>query len=373
MMTAANDSDQQYLVYKYVKKSDNDHDSVGLKFFSKQKDAIKSALSSSNLDLRVFAFQISPICRRFLVANIKEFWDKYKTEDEKHFYEVIISDKNANVKLFLDLEYHRHVNQDKDGDNMTNSLISLIDNHLQQFYNISDASQNVIILDSSDDRKFSKHVTFQTAQFSNIKECGEFVDQVLSIMSDSDRGLFEVKSETGDQVKLFVDQSVYTTNRHLRLYLSSKFGQTRPLLCVRKAEMFPGKSEEEQDWMVFQQSLAVNTSQDVATLRLSNNSGKEEIHNRELVKSAAVGVVQSSPYKNIDEIVKGLIAPGRIRKIVLKDDSTIRYDIAGFKFCSKKGGEHSNSIYFKYFIRTNRLIQDCYSPSCTGAKEIPII
>ena len=368
-MTAENDSDQQYLIYKYVKKSDSDPDSVGLKFFSRQKDAIKCALSSKNLDLRVFAFETSPHCRRFLVANLKEFWDKYKTEDEKHFYEVIISDKN--VKLFLDLEFHRHVNQDKDGDKMTHSLISLIDYHLQQFFNISDASQNVIILDSSDDRRFSRHVTFQTAHFSNIKECGEFVDQVLSIMSDSDRGLFEVKSETGDQVKLFVDQSVFTNNRHLRIYLSSKFGQTRPLLCIRKSEMFPGKSEEEQDWMVFQQSLAVNTSQDVNTLRLSNNRGKEEIHNRELVKSAAV--VQSSPYKNIDEIVKGLIAPGRIKKIVLKDDSTIRYDIVGFKFCSKKGGEHSNSIYFKYFIRTNRLIQDCYSPSCTGAKEIPII
>ena len=240
--STSNESDEQFLVYKYPKRSDKVSSGTGIKLFSKQKDAIKYALSENVL--RVFAFEISQFCRRFLVANVKEFWEKYKIEGEKNFYEVLVCGEP--VRLFLDLEYTKSINQDKEGDNMTLSLISLFKNHLQNIFNISDASQNVIILDSSNHQKFSQHVTFPTVQFKNIKQCGDFVYQVLSAISDNDRGIFEVKSEKGDPVKLFVDESVYTNNRHVRIYLSSKFGQSRPLLCLSKSEKFPGRSEEEQ-------------------------------------------------------------------------------------------------------------------------------
>ena len=144
----------------------------------------------------------------------------------------------------------------------------------------------------------------------------------------------------------------------------------RPLNCLN-SESFPGNQFEEKNKRILFESLVVNTSttnrSDDLFFCAPNDPGK-------FISQGQGYSVQSSPYENIDQLVKRLASPGNIRKVVFNDEKqTVRYDVTGNTFCRTKGGNHRKSnIYYKYFAIWNKLIQDCYSQHCKFKKVVEI-
>ncbi len=160
---------------------------------------------------------------------------------------------------------------------------------------------------------------------------------------------------------------VYSWNQHFRLYLSSKFGQKRPLIVKDRINM-----EESQDKALLSDSLITHCDS-VKIL-----SCKAPICNSEksFPRKREDHQVPHSKCKDIDDLVRSLVLPGRVNKIIFDSDkNTVKYEITGNRHCRKKGSAHTrNNVYFKLFINKRELIQDCYSPSCDykAACIIPI-
>ena len=371
--------DQRYLVFQYT---NNTTDMVirasGANCFNKQSEAIE--FYSSHPDQKVFSYEVmgpTRVYRKFVVCDIEIFWNTYEKCSDKNFYQVIV--EGTPVKLFFDVEFWRGPNQEKDGEAMCLQLLAHLDHMIQSKFNQERAAREAIILDSSDDTKFSRHIIFRTVVLKDMKHCGQFVTEVVSSLTESDRKLFEVKTFDGRAYRSFIDTSVYTSNRHLRVFLSSKYGQDRPLRC-NNPEMFTASSSTCDDIDVNRkilfESLVVNSTKGPGELLSCDDREVQKKSDHVKSYTGQGSSVQSSPYKNIDKYVEKLADPGRVRKITWNDvKQTVRYDIVGNRYCRMKDGVHEkNNIYYKYFARNHRLIQDCYSPSCNFKRihEVPI-
>ena len=351
---ALNDDDK-YLVFKYPK--------ITATVFSRQSDALEFAKKNLNSE-RVFSRQLKRNYRNFHVCDVESFYKYYSKVTEKHFYEVIPT--GAPVKLFLDLEYYTRFNANSDGNLMTKELVSIFDSCIQNTFGIKDSKKESIILDSSNQDKFSQHVIFSSVVFRSIEDCRNFVHQVITTFTEEQTKMFQV--QTSDGSRLFIDKEIYTKNRHFRLFMSSKFGENRPLLC----RSYKDKEVSNNQVLfkeIFSEALVTNINS------VSGSQSYLACNLKVLVGYPAPEptnvkgtTVTNSPYKTIDKLVEKLSSPGTIRKITFNSIAmTVRYDIAGQHYCRTKNGiHHSNNIYYKYFSKSKKLIQDCYSPNCVG-------
>ena len=128
-------------------------------------------------------------------------------------------------------------NQDKDGTMMRELLSSVVDESMKKLYNRDGSTKDLIILESSNESKFSNHLIFPSVVFKDIQHCGQFVTQLISSLCDTKKKVLEVTKRDGKNSQNMIDTSVYTKNRHLRVYLSTKFGEQRPLICDRGRPM----------------------------------------------------------------------------------------------------------------------------------------
>ena len=176
--------------------------------------------------------------------------------------------------------------------------------------------------------------------------------------------MFEVKCN--EKSKLFIDTEIYSKNRNLRLFLSSKFGEKRPLVYVNQKYEY---QELTCSKTIFLKSLITNV---LETGHLSLDDEAVELKEKSETKKSAPSCTLSSLYPKIDRKVQELAAPGEIRKITMDNQKyTVTYDIIGNRYCRTKGDFHrKNNIYFKYFIHQEKLIQDCYSPHCNNTPNI---
>ena len=366
MSVTVKDDERRFLVFKY------DTNTRGTKTFSKQSDAIKFHLQHPSNNM-VFSYEVSKVMRKFIVCDFEQFWNSYKVipMQNKNFYQIIA--EGTPLKLFMDLEFWRQQNRDKDGDTMRDLLISLVDKSINNLYNRDGSTRGLIILESSNEDKFSNHLIFPSIIFKDILHCGQFVTQLISSLSETEQKILQVQARDGNDYKNIIDTSVYTKNRHLRVYLSSKFGEQRPLNCLN-SESFPASTIEERNKSILCESLVVNIRSTNRKDDLYCSGPKEAANPENSIGQGLSPLSASSPYKNIDQLVESLARPGKIRKIVYNDEKkTVRYDITGNKFCRTKGGSHSkNNIYFKYFANRNKLIQDCYSQICNLKKVVEI-
>ena len=370
---------EKYLVFRYGQKSDKDKEQKEKIIFNKQATAIQHMKNTSGA--LVFAYEISETARRFLVCDLNKFLSVYNEHDVKNFYEVIV--EGQPVKLFLDCEFNKSLNYDKNGDLMTEKICSLIESRLMAEFNLncSKESKETIVLESCNSSKYSVHVIWKHIVFSNLEECGFFVKNFLSSMTTSQKKMFEVNAQHGRVIN-FVDSNVYTKNRHLRLFLSSKYGQDRILRLKGNESVHLG--EEEQKTILLE-SLVSNTAGfegQILKVSLPKLEDRNDTSNDPGAswnkKEDPRESVHSSDFRIIEEKIKEIIRPsgGRISKIEVDSaKKTLRYEIKGYQYCRTKGANHhSSKIFFKYFIKYNKLIQDCYSHRCFnkdfGVKEI---
>ncbi|CAF0952812.1 unnamed protein product [Rotaria sp. Silwood1] len=232
--------------------------------------------------LYLFSFESQPEGkRRYQVADIDVFIHEYYQlpASQRHTYEIIIDKKPS--KLYFDLEYDINANPKLNGPKLTTNFIQFVLNFMRKRSDDLDYSiKDVLNLDSTSTKKFSRHLIFQTKDpFLDNIAVGKFVNLILEdihgclinhqcralmnsstsqIQSNSDSLVFAknllssleshlsrfeqcdciddytqlkfkditefiVNKSDGNGITWFCDMGVYTKNRAFRLLRSSKF------------------------------------------------------------------------------------------------------------------------------------------------------
>ena len=226
---------------------------------------------------------------------------------------------------------------------MSKILILKVCNFLERRYGAKNPSHNVVVLVSSDSSKFSQHLVFPTVVFENTTKCKIFNQQFLNSLSVEERKIFVINGEDGT-IKLFIDTSVFSSNRNFRLFLSSKFNQNRPLKCVRYGDkVYQNYTEEEGEYtdeQIFMEALITNPNDDACIIDVISSlesRGSDKGHGK-IEKILISFDSPSSHLPSIDSLVMKLAKPGRIKKIFVHGNF-LKYHITGTgtNYCCKKG------------------------------------
>ena len=344
------------------------------KTFYSQNEAI--LCSETNCDFLVFSFEINHGgVRRFMSSSALEFWSFYKDmEENKRFhYEVIVKLKPC--KLYFDIEYILMYNTVINGHEKTLDFIDFVNRKLKELFSEDVSKEDVVILESSSDSKFSIHLIYKEIIFSNNNQMGQFVKKILSSASEEDCEKFSVSNKDGERIS-FVDQNVYTSNRNFRLLFSSKLGKCRPFK-ISKIDLSTKTKPDSCLEDIFFSTLITNV--DTNNLEILNFSEDKEVEVSAACDGEKVLKCPSSSQLDVDEVrdfINKIAAPGIVRNRKVFSSATleiIHYEITGSKFCRKvKRSHRSNNIYFRYYTNQKLLKQGCYSLSCKNLDDVVI-
>ena len=345
------------------------------KYFRKQDDAIK--FSQLDSDLSVFSQEVSSGGeRRFLVCAKETFWTLYQGQEVKHYYEVI--PRNTPCKLYFDLEFMISLNPSKNGHLMTERLIGLVNQQLQDQFSCSSFTEDVLILESSNEKKFSIHLIFNKVIFQNNEACGAFVKTFTKHLCIEDKTYLTVKNSDNEDIN-FIDSSVYSKNRNFRIFLSRKFGKPT-CLEVSPIDIMSMTFLENNNYVpsgefeksVFFKSLITNVDIGKTCICYQADSACTTKKEERFIKSSTNrenNFDKPSPYTEIDSFISTLIGPrGWIRQWRYYSDSeTIVYDIGGSRWCGRLGREHrSNHVTYTCELTRGVVTQGCHDPACRG-------
>ena len=208
---------EDWMIFKYSDKEPTE--------FRNQAEAIEAAATHDGL--KVFAKEVKGNGRRkYLVCEPNAFWAWYIHQDPKNYYEVLIHEKK--VKLFYDLEFSIQLNGAKNHQEMTKKFMQLIIQYLESVHGATEPGRNVVVLNSSDAVKYSFHLVFPSIIFEDIRQIKTFNLQMMSSFTEEEKKLFQVQKKDGSNGS-FVDNSVYSSHRNMRLFKSSKYNQSRYL------------------------------------------------------------------------------------------------------------------------------------------------
>jgi hypothetical protein len=233
-----------------------------VKSFSRQENAFQYCDENPTIPLKLFTYESAAANgrRRFLVADLQEFYKRYAEmrDSVRHVYEIIR--EASPCRLYFDLEFSRELNPQADGEAMVSTLVDLVCWKLYDRFGLFMSRDYVVDLESSNGAKFSRHLIFilrpTTARtrgahtaartqephlqsellFLSNADAGAFVADACSEMlqesSDAPKAAFAhlwVLTSTDGQKQCFVDRGVYTRNRAFRLALSCKYGKSTVL------------------------------------------------------------------------------------------------------------------------------------------------
>ena len=371
-------------VFKYPVRDAESH------CFATQKEAIQMKEKSPNSI--VISFEVSlGGSRRYLVTTIPYFWGWYKDNSVKNYYEVICDKDNS--KLYCDIEFKKRYNQGKDGYQCVKRLIQLINDKANQDFSLVVSEEDCLVLEATDETKFSIHLIFFLIVFESNKDCKNFMQDLMESLQTQDQALFDVKNGSGG-VTSCIDMSVYSTNRQFRMFESSKIGQKRPLIVspmdISTLNYNVELTEEEKRKKIFLKSLItycggerrINSYEHSKEVpRFMNNQHTEpnitleKINQKFSTKFGTRGQIgfghkkteysESLKIQNIEAFINSKVLPGRIWKTVT-DGEIVTFFVKNFDCCQKIGRPHTskNQIFFKFYPRSDTLIQCCFSKSC---------
>lgn len=145
-----------------------------------------------------------------------------------HFYEII--QEGVPCRLYFDLEYYKEFNLNINYLKILDDFFNVCILSLKELFAASLSRKNFIILDSSNNEKFSAHVILHMPNgelFSNNVEMKFIVKFICQQMLNSNVGL--VNGDKAHNIKFICDLAVYSKNRNFRLFMSSKCGKTSVL------------------------------------------------------------------------------------------------------------------------------------------------
>lgn len=155
--------------------------------------------------------------------------------------------------------------------------------------------------------------------------------KILSHFNKAEIEEMLVRTQHGE--KLFIDSSVYTKNRHFRLYLSTKWGKQSYLTVSADCMHNAVNKCKEKELGIFLDSLLsyFPNKQNLILLEFSSeNDVKAQFYSNTPKQSFHENDDQTSPYPKIDRYIRSLIDPGKIRIAKYSDKTkTLRYEICG--------------------------------------------
>lgn len=363
---------------------------VGWKIFPKQQEALDYAKTKSH-GCMSFTYEQSNGQRYFMVSHPETFWyyDSQKPQNERHTYEIIA--ENVPCKLYFDLEFDRKENSELDDTNMIDTFVKIIIMFAKQKFDVVCNEEDILDLDSSTAAKFSHHLIFQSLVFSNNLQAGYFVK---FICSEINKFLFEdhnpednVRFCGGITVKdllnlktnkgLFCDQSVYSRNRHFRLFKSSKLKKNVPLVLSKTNRyklLEKAHCEDCFDKQIFLKSLITFDCDGKVLLNFKNATsqvGTESLNGmpcyyKENINSECQSSYTCSPFQRIDKFISDLVFPGKIfRNHYFPSVNKLVYSIVKNRYCGNVKRQHKNNNV-KYIVDLNEMYwyQKCYDPDC---------
>lgn len=348
--------------------------------------------------LRIFSVELASTgTRRFLVTSYIEFWKRYHTmlPHHRHYYEVIRQGWPCN--LYLDLEFNVEDNPGRDGQAAVDAVLCMLRQVLLQRLGIQLEDQGVLELDSSTEKKFSRHliVRLPGAAFASNIHAGVLIQSIYELATEkrasdpSCAQLLFVKKGANEDA-FFIDTGVYTRNRSFRLHLSSKSGKTATLLPTGRYGTAGLRTEK-----LFFDSLVCNVSPETRLLRcfdennapvsaaaaraaaqklFNNNSGNGQRTAVDITTTQALPHTGPSPYPEIDAFIESVSSSadptgprGLIRSWVALDTSCgiMLYNIKGSRYCGNIGRHHkSNGVFYVVDLQQGVWYQKCYDPEC---------
>lgn len=206
----------------------------------RQKDAL--AICDMSPGAMVFALDLKKGAgaKTFVVAGFKAFWSRYSRASARRcHYEVIRPGMPCKFYMDIDVDF-AEVPETFDGQHIVSELRRIVALHFELLLGIEqqDPHVRVVELDSTNDKKFSRHIIWDLGAgraFASNADCGAFYRHIERYIiehfgpPEQNRFWFTKNSKDAKVPTPMADATVYTTNRNFRLYRSSKLGQERYL------------------------------------------------------------------------------------------------------------------------------------------------
>ncbi|KAL7515657.1 hypothetical protein ACHAXN_013182 [Cyclotella atomus] len=213
-----------------------------------------------SMEPRLFALETSGTGkRRYISSHLGRFMDHYWRKCDvynRHYYELIR--ESTPCRLYFDLEFSKSANVDitpEIAECILTELFEEIQIQFKTLYGTTIQRQNLVDLDSSTSKKFSRHWIFHLPNgelFGDARAAGAFVKLLVARLEEEKESgeleskghenlakylLVNAESSNDDDIKLtrFIDMGVYTRNRLFRILGSTKFGK-RPDAALRIAD-----------------------------------------------------------------------------------------------------------------------------------------
>ena len=245
----------------------------------------------------VFAMDIAKgeAKKKFLVAGFKAFWKSYSAHGARRcHYEVIQVDQPCKFYMDVDVELNE-VPADFNGRATIADLKRIVALHFQLLLDIDidDPDVRVFELDSSNEKKFSRHMIWDLGArraFATNADCGAFYRHVERYIiehygaPESNRFWFAKVGKASKVPTPMADATVYTKLRNFRIYASSKLGQNRYLNRIDSATGNVASSvgtealyASDRDFLR-QSMIQVFESKPTALLRVNEPNGESAIY-----------------------------------------------------------------------------------------------
>jgi hypothetical protein len=180
--------------------------------------------------------------RKFLVSTWSRFLDECLsyTNNHGHFYEIIR--EHTPCRLYFDLEYpicvssgreHMLTNGDVDGDAIVAKFINLVVWKLHELLGICVDDENVIVLDSSSERKFSKHIII--SMHSNAADCALWNAAVTRTFDTAEECLFQDNVEINKLIDHIFDE-IYRSRHGLHQCHPVEATKRKPVFLIQIKE-----------------------------------------------------------------------------------------------------------------------------------------
>lgn len=237
---------------------------------------------------------------------------------------------------------------------MTNTIIHVFNAYLLTHWHLPCTINNVLNLDSTTTEKFSRHIVFniKNVAFKNNYHVGRLVKSICKDISDY-VFLKETKHEvlnSFDKIeleklfvvtkkgrRLFIDTAVYTTNRHFRIYKSTKWGKRSNLILSKDCKYIPSTLHEDKELNIFLDSLISYfvTKSDLTLLEyFANDTVEAKCFNKETSRyKNCKSNGCNSQYSILDKYICNLVNPGKIRLCkFLASVKMLVYETSGYRY-----------------------------------------
>lgn len=301
-------------------------------------------------------------------------------------------------RLYLDLEYLCELNPESSGPSMTNTLIEILCSYLLMQYGLPCNRSNIINLDSSTSEKFSRHLIFNVKDtaFRDNGHAGRLIKAVCNDILDYVFIKGEAKEhkilcnfpaedienlviQTKNGRKLFIDTGVYSRNRHFRIYKSTKWGKASHLRIADDCQYVPPYKSNDPELSLFLDSLITYfpNKKHLCLLEFLSDDSNDQMKSLSTQTKSTIkcghGTQYESQYPSLDNYIRQLIYPGRIRACTRFEVSkTVIYETADYRYCENIGRCHkSNNVFLVVDLPRKVIYQKCHDPECFGFKSKP--